>query len=67
MSELDFVVEHKPGFKIGHVDALSRHVGAVMNENLLDKERIPSEKQKDEFCTKQETGPSSSTREFFFR
>ena len=27
LSELDFVVEHKPGSKMGHVDALSRHVG----------------------------------------
>jgi len=65
LSELDFVVEHKPGSKIGHVDALSRHVGAVMNENSLDKERFLSEQQKDEFCTKQEPETYSSKREFF--
>jgi len=26
LSELDFTVEHRPGTKIAHVDALSRHV-----------------------------------------
>jgi len=49
LSELNFVVEHKPGSKIGLLDALSRHVGAVMHEDSLDKERIFSEQQKDEF------------------
>jgi len=62
---LDFVVEHKPGSKIGHVDAMRRNVGAVMNGNILDKERILSEQQKDEFCTKQEPGTYSSKRQFF--
>ena len=57
LSELDFVVEHKPASKISHVDALSRHVGAVMHEDSLDKERILCEQQKDEFCTKQELTP----------
>ena len=31
LSELDFVVEHREGSKIGHLDALSRHVGAIEN------------------------------------
>jgi len=62
---LDFVVEHRPGSKIGHVDTLSRHVGALMHEDSLDKERILREQQKDEFCTKQESGTYSSKREFF--
>jgi len=63
LSELDFLVEQKPGSKIGHVDALSCHVGAVMNKNSLDKERIPSEQQTDEFCSKQEPGTYSNKRE----
>jgi len=29
LSELDFIVQHRPGTKIAHVDALSRHVGTV--------------------------------------
>jgi len=65
LSELDFIVEHKSGCKISHVDALIRHVGAVMHEDSLDKERILCEQQKDEFCTKQELGTYSSKRQFF--
>ena len=38
LSELDFVVQHRPGSKIGHVDALSRHVGPVMLERSLDRD-----------------------------
>jgi len=63
-SELDFVVEHRTGSKVGHVDDLSRHVGAVTREDSLDKECILCE-QKDEFCTKQEPGTYSSKSEFF--
>ena len=62
---MDFIVEHRPEFKIGHVDALSRHVGTVMHEDSLDRERILIEQQKDEFCTKQEPGTYSSKRKFF--
>jgi len=53
--EFDFI-EHRPGSKIGHVDALRRHLSAVMNESSLDKELIFLEQQKDEFCTKQNPG-----------
>jgi len=65
LSELDFIVEHKPGSKVSHVDALSRHAGAVMQGDSLDKERIRCEQQKDEFCTKQELGTYASKRQFF--
>jgi len=37
LSEVDFVIEQKAGSKIGHVDALSRHVGAVIDGGSLDK------------------------------
>jgi len=57
LSELYFIVQHKPGSKTSHIDALIRHVGAVMHED--------SEQQKDEFCTKQELGTYSSKRQFF--
>ena len=40
LSELDFVVEHRPGPKIGHADALSRHEGAVTLANTLDRDRV---------------------------
>ena len=37
LSELYFVVEYRPGSKIGHVDALSRHVGTIKHEAVLIK------------------------------
>ena len=62
---MDFIVEHKPESKIGHVDALSGHVSAVMNESSLDKELIPQRQQKYEFCTKQSPGTHDTKRESF--
>jgi len=65
LSELDFVVELRPGSKIGHVDALSRHVGAIKHEVALSKEIILCEQEKDAFCMKQTPGTYNSKREFF--
>jgi hypothetical protein len=45
LSEIDFIVEHRPGSQIGHVDALSRHAGAVMPECNLKKETIQREQE----------------------
>ena len=53
LSEMDFAVEHRAGSKIGHADALSRHVGAVMHEDILDRNNIFREQAKYTFCTKQ--------------
>ena len=52
LSELHFVVEHRPGTKIAHVDALSRHVSTVTVNNCLDKVTNLQEQKKDAFCTK---------------
>jgi hypothetical protein len=38
LSEFDFEIEHVPGSKIKHVDALSRHVGLVEETQLMSKE-----------------------------
>ena len=65
LSELDFVVEHRPGTKIAHVHVLSRHVGTVTVNNSLDKVNILQEQKKDAFCTKQTTGSYSSNSDFF--
>ena len=65
LSELDFVVEHRPGSKIGHADALSRHVGAVTLANTLDKESIRREQDKDDFCIERNPGTISRKCEFF--
>jgi hypothetical protein len=45
LSELHFVVQQRTGSKIGHVDALSRHVGAVMLNDSLDKVNIKCEQE----------------------
>ena len=50
LSGLYFSVEHRAGSKIGHVDALSRHVGAVIHKGTLNKENVLSEQKKDAFC-----------------
>ena len=65
LSELDFTVEHRAGTKIPHVDALSRHVGAVIHEDILDRNNILREQAKDAFCVKQKPGIYSRRREYF--
>jgi len=51
LSDFDFIVEHRPGTKIKHVDALSRHVAATMQDGLPSKEEILAEQRKDTFCS----------------
>jgi len=46
ISEFGFIVEHKAGSKISHVDALSRHVGVIIEGSLPSKERILREQGK---------------------
>ena len=65
LSELDFVVEHRAGSKIGHVDALSRHVGAITNPDPLSRENIRQEQSKDVFCRRQNPGTYNSKSEYF--
>jgi hypothetical protein len=46
LSEFDFEIEHVPGSKIKHVDALSRHVGLVEETHLMSKEIMMKEQKK---------------------
>ena len=46
MSELDFLVEQRPGPKIRHADVLSQHAGTVMLANTLDKKSISHEQDR---------------------
>jgi hypothetical protein len=62
LSELDFTVEHRAGSKIGHVDALSRHVGTVVGAEPLGKENVLREQKKDDFCIKQSPGTYRSKK-----
>ena len=66
LSEFDFVVEHKAGSKIGHVDALSRHVSAVMDDGILNKERIFQEQRKDALSNEHKPVIYSSRSNFFW-
>jgi hypothetical protein len=45
LAQLDFVVEHKAGSKIGHVDALSRHVATISNPGRLSRENFSNEQK----------------------
>ena len=47
LSKLDFIVEHRAGTKIPHVDALSRHVGTISSMTPLSPEEILDEQLKD--------------------
>jgi len=53
LSEFDFEIEHVPGTKIKHVDALSKHVGLVEGTQLMSKELMLMEQKKDLFCKQQ--------------
>jgi hypothetical protein len=64
-SGLDFVVEHRPGVKIPHADALSKHVGLVKCEASLDKQSIRPEQQIDALYSILEAGAYDSTQKFF--
>jgi len=65
LSELYFTVEHRAGFKIRPVDALSRHMGALIDEDIQDMNNVLREQAKDAFCVEQKPGIYSSKREFF--
>jgi len=43
LSEIDFIVEHRAGTIIPHVDALSRHVGTISSGNKLSSEEVLNE------------------------
>ena len=65
LSEFQFAVEHRPGSKIGHVDALSRHVGVVKQESSLDREDVLREQAGNALCSRQNPGTYRSKSEFF--
>jgi hypothetical protein len=65
LPELDFVVEHRTGSKIGHVNALSRHVEAITNPDPLSREYVQREQSKDALKKKKKAGNYSSKSDFF--
>jgi hypothetical protein len=65
LSEFDFQVEHVPGSKLKHADALSRQIGLVNEPKTLSKERIISEQKEDAFCEGRVPNRPSVNNEFF--
>lgn len=65
LSEFDLDIEHVLGTKIRHVDALSRHIGLVEENQLMSKELILKEQNKDPFCGKQKQNCLTAKGEFF--
>ena len=61
LSELYFTVEHRAGFKIRPVDALSRHMGALIDEDIQDMNNVLREQAKDAFCVKQKPSYRTSS------
>jgi hypothetical protein len=43
LAESDFEIEHVPGSKMKHVDALGRHVGLVGETHLMRREVMMKE------------------------
>ena len=52
LSEYDYTVEHRPGTKMQHADALSRSINVVDKGLLLSREVVRCEQEKDEACNR---------------
>jgi hypothetical protein len=50
LAVFDFIIQHREGTKIKHVDVLSRHVGTAMEDSLPEKGSIREEWERDPFC-----------------
>jgi hypothetical protein len=59
------LVEHRPGTKIPHVDALSRQVQAVTADGALTKDKVVKEQKADKFCKSLRSGKLNSRSEYF--
>ena len=66
LAEFDFDVEHRPGAKIKHVDALSCHVQAITTEQILSKDLVRVEQKCDNFCSTLQAGKPKCRSEYFY-
>ena len=65
LAGFNFSVEHRPGKKIPHADALSRYVGTVLNDENLNPGLFRLEQARDKFCKNLKTGTYTDKCEFF--
>jgi hypothetical protein len=61
----DCFVEHRPGTKIPHVDALSRHVQAVTPDGTLTNDKVLKEQKTHKFRKSLRPGKLNSRSEYF--
>ena len=66
LAEFDFDVEHRPGAKIRHLDALSRHVQDITTEQSLSKNLVRAEQKRDNFCSTLQVGKQKGRSEYFY-
>jgi hypothetical protein len=59
-------VEHRPGTKIRHVDALSHHVQTVTVDETLSKDLVSEQQKTDTFCNTLEVQEQSGKSEYFY-
>jgi hypothetical protein len=52
LSVYDYMVEHRPGTKMRHEDALSKKVNRIGKDLVLSRETIRNEQEKDGLCEK---------------
>jgi hypothetical protein len=64
LAEYEFQVQHRPGTKIRHVDALGRHVQAVTTARQLSTD-VREEQRKDKYCNNLKTGKAEGRMEYF--
>ena len=50
------MVEHRPGTKMRHADALSRNVSSIEKDVVLSREIIKEKQEKDEDCMRYKGG-----------
>jgi hypothetical protein len=65
LADFDFEIEHIPGTKISHVDALSRNVGTIGELNLPDKQEMLQAQLQDSFCEQHKPTRHTEKSEFF--
>jgi hypothetical protein len=57
---------NRPDAKIKHVDALSRHLQAVMRDHTLPKDVVREEQNKGKFCSGLQVGKAKGRLEYFY-
>jgi hypothetical protein len=65
VADFAFHIQHIPGTKVGHMNALSQHVAAVSVKAVLTNNRFYREQMKDTFCSVQRRKRFMVKSEFF--